>query len=616
MTPRVLLVNMPFGNLRWPNLGLSLLKAALDKRGIGCDIAYFNFDFAEQLGLERHTWLADHFAFVLGGERLFGKHYFGERLPNDDRYWNEVLLPADEGLTERDRLDFEAVGKHVEPFLLRIVGSVDWSRYAIVGFAATFQQTLASLCLAREVKRLRPEMTTVMGGAACEGPMGVALLRQFAELDYVFLGEADESFPEFVEQTLGGKVDSLPQGVIGRNNLTVAAVEGTCQAAPCQLVDLEKLPDPNFDDYFARWQRSPLRDEIEPLLYFETSRGCWWGEKHHCSFCGLNGSRLVFRSKSAHKAVGELRRLVSRYDVHRACSADNNLDPHYFDTLLPMLANADFDLAFVYEMKTNLRREHVKALLDAGLGAAQLGIETFSSPILKLIGKGATATQNLQALKWFSEAGIEVKWNMLYGFPGEPPEEYAALAELVPALVHLAPPLAIGRVRMDRFAPYYMAPEKFGLINRRPHRAFGYVYPFDERALSELAYYFEFDFADGRRPLDYARPLVEAVEAWQAGDATLNYYDRHDGVLIITDTRPDAPIFQVRMTGIERELYLFCDTGRTFQEMLGFCQTSENGRTMDETALRAMLAPWRHAHLAVFLDDRYLSLATQVPLDV
>ena len=101
--------------------------------------------------------------------------------------------------------------------------------------------------------------------------------------------------------------------------------------------------------------------------------------------------------------------------------------------------------------------------------------------------------------------------------------------------------------------------------------------------------------------------MVEAVEAWQAGDATLNYYDRHDGVLIITDTRPDAPMFQVRMTGIERELS-FCDTGRTLAELLGFCQTSENGRAVDEPALRAMLDPWLAARMAVCLDDRYLSL--------
>ncbi|MCP5110206.1 MAG: hypothetical protein GY953_05160 [bacterium] len=48
-----------------------------------------------------------------------------------------------------------------------------------------------------------------------------------------------------------------------------------------------------------------------------------------------------------------------------------------------------------------------------------------------------------------------MKWNLLYGFPGETPKHYAGLAGLIPSLVHMAPPLAVGRVRMDRFAPYF-----------------------------------------------------------------------------------------------------------------------------------------------------------------
>ena len=98
MSP-VLIVNMPFSNLRWPNLGPSLLKAGLARQGIGCDIAYFNFDFAERVGLDDYYWIADDFAFVLGGERLFAKHYFGGLLPDDEGYFRQVLeegRPADQ----------------------------------------------------------------------------------------------------------------------------------------------------------------------------------------------------------------------------------------------------------------------------------------------------------------------------------------------------------------------------------------------------------------------------------------------------------------------------------------------------------------------------------------
>ncbi|MCX7424805.1 MAG: RiPP maturation radical SAM C-methyltransferase, partial [Planctomycetia bacterium] len=506
MPPRILLVNMPFASLRWPNLGPSLLKAALGRRGIGCDVAYLNFDFAERIGRERYAWIADHFAFVLGGERLFAKAYFDTGLPDDERYYRDVLLPADGGFSAEDRRDYEETSRHVEPFLDECLGSIDWSRYVVVGFATSFQQTMASMCLARRIKRARPEVVIATGGAACEGEMGVELARQFPEVDYVFLGEADHAFGDVVEAILAGVLIvppfALPPGVVRREPTgTLAPSAFAAENSACLTArELDALPYPDFDDYFARLRRSPLEPDVDPLLFFETSRGCWWGQKHHCRFCGLNGGRITYRSKSPRRAVDELRYLVQRHGIHRACSADNILDHRYFNTLLPMLEAAKLDLKFVYEMKTNVTRAQVDALLRAGLGAAQLGVETFIPSVLRHIGKGTTAAHNVQALKWFSAAGVEVKWNLLYGFPGEKPEDYAAMAELLPSLVHLAPPLAVGRVRLDRFSPYFDDPIAHGMVNPRPHRAFAHVYPFGLDVLARLAYYHEYDYADGRNP--------------------------------------------------------------------------------------------------------------------
>jgi radical SAM superfamily enzyme YgiQ (UPF0313 family) len=656
---RVLIVNMPFSNLRWPNLGPSLLKAGLARRGIACDIAYLNFDFAERVGLEQYAWIADSFGFVLGGERLFARHYF-DGLPDDESYYRDVLLAADAGVSDRDRRDFEAIGRHVGPFLEQCLASIDWSRYAIVGFAASFQQTMPSMCLARQIKRIRPEMKIVFGGAACEGPMGIELLRQFPLVDYVFLGEADRTFPAVVEQIVAGGPVHVPPGVVGREarqrppagreppsppaplpqagegsavtlplpqagegssapaphatpgrhgrSRDAQAAEGGEDSQACMVADLDELPYPDFDDYFARWRASPLRDQIEPLLFYETSRGCWWGQKRHCLFCGLNGATLAYRSKSPRRAVDELVHLAGRYGVRRACSADNILDHRYFDTFLPLLNSASIGLSFAYEMKTNLTRRQVQRLLDAGLGAAQLGIETFSTPILRQIGKGASALQNLQTLKWFSEAAIEVKWNLLYGFPGEDPAEYARLAELLPLLVHLHPPLAVGRVRLDRFSPYFEDPNRHGMKNPRPNRAFGYVYPFPEDSLARLAYYFEFEYADGRNVLDYAAPVLAAAETWQQlkGTVTLRQFDRGDGVLIDSDTRPCATAFQHRLTGLERAVVLECDAGQTLGKLAERTGTSP---TQLRRALDRLLAD----RLMVCLDGRYLSLALWAP---
>ncbi len=608
----VLLVNMPFAHLRWPNIGLSLLKSSLTERGIDCQLQNLCFSFAERVGYELYDWVADHFAFVLGGEQLFAKEYFGDRLPSTEEFWNDVMLWTEPKLDEQDKADFLTVAEAVEKFLEACMESIDFSRYRLVGFTTSYQQTLPSLCLAKRIKARYPEVLIALGGAACEGEMGTEILRRFPEVDFVFLGEADLTFPYVVEKILDGTLDDspLPDGVIIRAR---SVSEGVCSPPSLTLralkdsesltvSNLDDLPYPNFDDYFTDLRNSPLRNNVQPLLFFETSRGCWWGERRQCSFCGLNGHSLKFRAKSPKRAADELLWLVGHYGVKHACCSDNIFAKEYFDTFLPLLKSSGVELSFEYEMKANQKKEHVVKLVDAGLGAAQLGIETLSTPILKMLSKGATARHNLQVLKWYTEAGVEVKWNVLYGFPGEPIEEYAKLTEIVPLVAHFHPPLAVGRVRVDRFAPYHRDPEKYGIKNLRTFRGFRFIYPFEDESLRRLAYFHEFDFADGRDVDSYVGPFLEQVEIWREnyGNGTLRAFDREDGVLLLTDTRSCAVEFQYRLSGVQRELFLYCDTAKTLQEI------SERFPGFDAAET---LRFWIDHRLMLIVDDRFFALA-------
>jgi ribosomal peptide maturation radical SAM protein 1 len=615
--PRVALVNMPFASPRWPNLGLGLLKAALARRGIACDVVYLNLDFAEQIGLEDYLWLADAFGFVLGGERLFAKHFFGEDgLPDDEQYYRDILLQSDPQLGPDQRAEYEKLGRQIPAFLDQALASRDWRQYDIVGFSSSFQQTMPSLCLARLIKQRHSDVKIMFGGAACESEMGVEILSLFPLIDYVFLGEADLTFPEVVRQILAGAAALLPPGVAARTGACRVATAELCRTSVIAELDhaahcnLDDLPFPDFDDYFDGLRRSPLSGEIDPILFFETSRGCWWGQRHHCAFCGLNGRCLTYRSKSPQRVVEELRCLTDRYQVRRACATDNIFDHRYFDTLLPLLKEASLGVGFMFEMRAAVSRSQTELLCAAGMAGVQLGIETFSTPLLKLIDKGTTAVQNLQTLKWFSEAGVIVEWNLLYGFAGEDPSEYSAMAELLPSLYHLAPPQGCGRVRSDRFSPYFTHPERHGIANVRPGAAFAYVFPFPPDALARLAYYFDFDYADGRRVEEYVGPILERIGTWRelAGNVALRMFDRGDGVLLVHDTRPGATAFQQRFTGLERELYVLCDTGQPLEKILD-CATRFGPPAVDEAAVHEMLKSWIDARIMVYIDDRYLSLA-------
>ena len=131
-----------------------------------------------------------------------------------------------------------------------------------------------------------------------------------------------------------------------------------------------------------------------------------------------------------------------------------------------------------------------------------------------------------------------------------------------------------------------------------------------------MAYYFEHDFADGRRVLDYAAAVVEAAETWQRLDGTVSfrYHDGPDGALVLHDTRPCAVSFQRRLTGLDREIYLFCDAGRSLEAVVRRAAKHAAGRSLDSGAIRRLLDGWIADRLMVYLDDRYLSLALRANL--
>jgi hypothetical protein len=224
--------------------------------------------------------------------------------------------------------------------------------------------------------------------------------------------------------------------------------------------------------------------------------------------------------------------------------------------------------------------------------------------------KGTTALQNVQLLKWCREFGVSTIWNLLYGFPGEEAADYEESARLMDALHHLAYPLGgLVCIRVDRFSPFFTTPDLFGLQNLRPDRTYRHVYDLPEEALAELAYYFEHEYADGRTADAYIAPVRPALDRWahSRGNRGLVYTD--DGARLgLCDFRPGADRLWTSLTGVRREVYLFCDQHRSFERIGAFA--AERGTPGD--AVRDFLAEMVEARLMATADGHFLSLAIAV----
>lgn len=615
----VLLVSMPFGSAFAPSLGLSLLKAGLVKRGISCRVRYFSIRFAELTGQAFYEGIAEDGrprTRELAGEWIFSGSLFDWNDRDEQDYVNQILF--DRGAwTLRSEVDsispalarrIVAARGHVGPFLDACLDEVLRDQPRIVGFTSVFQQHVASLALARRIKQKHPDIVVVLGGANCEGVMGAETVRQFPFVDVVVSGEGDHVFPELVQRVLEGAPLAGLQGVRTRESVTSEFDRG--HFPPAQPIrNLDELPYPDFEDYFAQFEASKYGREWQPNLFFETSRGCWWGEKMHCTFCGLNGATMAYRSKSPQRALDELVTLVERHPGCNVQVVDNILDMSYFKTFVPELAARRLPLGLFYETKSNLKKDQIRLLREAGIRFIQPGIESFSDAVLTLMRKGVSGLQNIQILKWCKELGVEPNWNLLFGFPGEPPEEYARMAKFVPFLTHLPPPDSMSMIRMDRFSPNFFDAEKLGLVDVEPVASYRHVYRLQEAAIANLAYYFTFRYREPRDVASYTRSLEKETLAWQRNGHQSELFSVDVRArLLIWDLRPISRQPLLVLSGIDRVLYQACDAACDVRQLVQIA-ASQGQPDVSVGDITERLQPLVDQGVLLREGSRYLGLA-------
>jgi ribosomal peptide maturation radical SAM protein 1 len=261
-----------------------------------------------------------------------------------------------------------------------------------------------------------------------------------------------------------------------------------------------------------------------------------------------------------------------------------------------------------YETKSNLKREQIRLLKDAGVLEIQPGIESLSNNVLMLMKKGVSALHNIQVLKWCKELGVSPLWNLLWGFPGESPEDYAHMAGLVPHLVHLPAPRGSSGLRLDRFSPNFMHAREMGFEAVQPLPSYRHVYGFPDAVLSNLAYAFTYRHADGRDVGTYVRPLLTAVRRWQRIGAAVDLFSRPvDDRLLIWDFRPGTCEALTILTGIDRMLYEACDEIADITRLVAVAQAEDRATSPAEVTDR--LGPLIDRGLIVKDGGRHLALA-------
>jgi ribosomal peptide maturation radical SAM protein 1 len=547
MKAKALLVSMPWAPYQEPSLGLAILSATLNKVGIENEVRQFNVYLLGYLKASSYQKLAD----MLGiNEFLFSytfeKDISAEQIINLDKTISLLMGGPNEIPTLKTRADYleyflkirnEIIPKYLKECANKIVNS----NCTLLGLTCMFDQTIASLAVAKLVKSLKPDIKICMGGYALEGVVGEQIVNRFNFIDAIVQGDGEPAIVELAKYSIAQQtLSNIPNIIYVKqvkedtlhNVIPIVEIGNKIKdtkhrhfKTERKKVILDETPTPDFSHFFNEldiFEAEHLVKITPSVLPIESSRGCWWGQKSHCTFCGIDENTLIYRQKSPQNAISMFKELQEANSTYTYRLSDYIIPKEYFDSVLPALSDFRPKLKISCEMKSNTSKKHFSLLASAGFVQVQPGIESFSTPVLKKMKKGVTGIQNILTLKLGKENGIKIDWNFLYGFPSDKLYEYEVMLKVMPMLYHLDPPNSCDNVLITRFAPLHENPEKFGIEKAKPHFSYETIFSEDYRLknqfkLEDYCYIFQPNWDNGEDLELLYKLLKSQIFIWKQG---------------------------------------------------------------------------------------------------
>ncbi len=275
----------------------------------------------------------------------------------------------------------------------------------------------------------RYHFVVVLKGALFYAPEQAMLdLLDLSHVDYLIGGEVDFAIGGVADYALRGEGDIqsvlsiLYKDKDGRFARTAFHTWGQ---------DLDKLPFPARDLMNNALYKRP--DTDEPMATIQTARGC----PSNCVFCltpEISGKCVRFRSPE-----NVLREMTECYEKHGIRNfffkADTfTINPKWVQEMCRLIIESPLHGKIHFTANSRVRplhKETLELMKKAGCFMVAFGFESGSDEILKLIKKGTTVAENLQAAKWCHEIGLPFWGFFVIGFPWETREHILETKKLI-----------------------------------------------------------------------------------------------------------------------------------------------------------------------------------------
>lgn len=278
----------------------------------------------------------------------------------------------------------------------------------VAGLSQWTHNRHATLELARLIRQTLPDCTIILGGGHATHQAAL-ILQQHPEIDLIAVGEA--------EQTLLDLLDALQTGTPLSEipGLVIRSVNGILRTAQRQSwPDLDSLPFP------AAWLHEAINLNI-PLQaeFLSSSRGC----PAACSFCASPtfwGRRVRYRS--AHSVTEEMLFIREQFGLTYLSLRDDTFtaDRRRTVALCQELISRRINLFWNCQSRVEaIDPETLEWMRRAGCECVQLGVESGSPEILKLLGKRITPDQIRSAANLIRQTGMQLSVYLITAIPEE-----------------------------------------------------------------------------------------------------------------------------------------------------------------------------------------------------
>jgi anaerobic magnesium-protoporphyrin IX monomethyl ester cyclase len=311
---------------------------------------------------------------------------------------------------EFDITDAEALGLDIDGVLTRAAAfSAD-----VVGITAPTPTIPYVARIARGLRRQNPRARIVLGGIH-PSVMPEQTLAECPDVDFLVIGEGEESFADLVDNLLGRREGEVP-GLWERHNGTVRA---TAPRAP--IAALDALPFPARDLFDLSLYRSAPTKKVSdegatPIL---TSRGC----PYDCAHCP---SKLIWnrrvRYRSTQNVVDEIETCVTHFDLREFNFFDDTftLNRQRVHDICSEILRRGLTIYWICFARANtLDAETVALMKKAGCRKISIGFESGHQGILDLMRKGTLVEDGRRTARIIRAAGVAAHGSFMLGNVGE-----------------------------------------------------------------------------------------------------------------------------------------------------------------------------------------------------